>query len=216
MATTTWPDLAYTVRELARFMSNYGQTHWGAAKHLLRYLQGTRSLGITLGNIDDAYPLFRGFTDSDWASSDSRRFISGYIMLLGESPIAWSLKQQGVVALSSCEAEYIVCSHATAKIMWLRNLFDELGFPQEHATKLYYDNNGTIASTHDPHSHSHMKHIDIRHHYIRNCVNKGHIVVLHVSRTENRADMFTKALSRVLHDKGLAGLRMHWVQGGVL
>jgi hypothetical protein len=41
LATCTRPDIAYTVRELAQFMSNYGAAHWAAAKHLLRYLQGT-------------------------------------------------------------------------------------------------------------------------------------------------------------------------------
>lgn len=73
LATTTRSDLAYTVRELARFMSCYGVKHWAAARGVLRYLQGTRSLGLNLGNLDNPLPLFRGFTDSDYAGSDTRR-----------------------------------------------------------------------------------------------------------------------------------------------
>lgn len=67
LVTTTRPDLAYAVRELAKYMSNYGAEHWKVAKHVLRYLQGTRSQGLIFGNVDEPYP--RSFTDADWASS---------------------------------------------------------------------------------------------------------------------------------------------------
>ncbi len=216
LATTTRPDIAFAVRELAKFMSNYGQQHWIAAKHLLRYLSGTRSLGITLGNIDQPYPLFRAFTDSDWASGEGRRSVSGYVMLMGDSPVAWSSKQQAVVALSSCEAEYLACTHAACQIIWMRQLLEELGFPQRDATLLFCDNNGTIACTHDPHGHTRMKHIDIRAHFIRDCVNNRTIDVVRVDGKENIADIMTKALPRVLHSRGLDMLGLHQSQGGVL
>lgn len=120
-------------------------------------------------------------------------------MMMGNSPIAWSSKQQVVVALSSCEAEYLACTHAAYQILWLRQLLMELGYPQHDPTCLFCDNNGTVVCTHDPHSHSRMKHIDIRSHFIRDCVNKRHIDVLRVSGKENLADIFTKPLARVLH-----------------
>lgn len=216
LVTTTRPDLAYAVRELAKFMTTYGEGHWAAAKHVLRYLQGTRSLGLVLGHTDDPYPIFRGFSDSDWANGEGRKSISGYVMMIGSSPIAWSSKQQPVVALSSCEAEYIACSHAACEIKWLRNLLLELGYPQRSATTLHCDNNGTIDFTHDPHGHSRMKHIDLRAHYIRNQVNLGVIEVTRVSGKENPADVFTKALSRVLHKGALTMLGVDAGQGGVL
>ncbi len=216
LATTTRPDIAYAVRELAKYMSNYGEPHWAAAKHLLRYLQGTRSKGIILGHRDLEYPLFRGFTDSDWGMGDQRKSISGYVIMLGDSPIAWSSKQQAVVALSSCEAEYLACTHAACQILWMRQLFAELGFPQPESTVLFCDNNGTIACTHDPHGHTRMKHIDIRYHFIRDCVNKRLIDVHRVSGKENLADIFTKPLPRILHAKGLQLLGMDTGQGGVL
>lgn len=216
LATTTRPDIAFAVRELAKFMSNYGHKHVLAAKHLLRYLNGTRSLGITLGNIDQPYPLFRGFTDSDWASGEDRRSISGYVMMIGDSPVAWSSKQQAVVALSSCEAEYLACTHAACQIIWMRQLLGELGFPQKEATVLFCDNNGTIACTHDPHQHTKMKHIDIRAHFIRDCVNNRTIDVIRVPGKENVADIMTKSLQRILHANGLKLLGLHPSQGGVL
>lgn len=215
LVTASRPDIAYAVRELAKFMSNYGEEHWLAAKHVLRYLQGTRTQGITFGNIDDPYPLFRGFTDSDWANSEGRKSISGYVMMMGKTPIAWSSKQQAVVALSTCEAEYIACSHAACEVMWLRNLLQELGYPQKDPTPLYCDNNGTVDFTHDPHGHTRMKHIDIRAHFIRNQVNKGLIDVIRISGKENPADVFTKPLARIMHKSALEMLGVDTGQGGV-
>lgn len=93
LATTTRPDIAYIVRELAKYMSNYGSAHWNTAKHLLRYLQATRSLGLVLGYLNKPYPLFRAFTDSNCAGAELRKSISGYVMKIGNSTVAWNLKQ---------------------------------------------------------------------------------------------------------------------------
>lgn len=194
LSNCTRPDISFAVRELARFMSNYGTKHFEAAKHLLRYLQGTRARGIVYGNEPNPYPIFKSFTDSDWAMSDNRKSISGFIIECGNGPISWSSKQQVVVALSSCEAEYIACSHCAHQILWLRSLFDELGFPQKHPSPLYCDNQGTVTCTHDPHSHSRMKHIDIRAHFIRDAVNHRLIDVHHIPGVENPADLLTKPL----------------------
>ena len=112
LATCTWPDIAFTVRELTKFMSNYGREHWQAAKHLLQYLQGTRSLGIIYRHKDKAFPLFKGFTDSDWVRGESRKSVCGYVIEMGGGGISWSSKQQSIVALSSCEAEYVASMHA--------------------------------------------------------------------------------------------------------
>jgi hypothetical protein len=211
LATCTRPDIAYAVRELTRFMSNYGREHFAAAKHLLRYLQGTRHRGIIYGGLQNdvpTNPTIRCFADADWASADSRKSVSGYVVLCGNGPIAWSSKQQTIVALSSCEAEYVACTHSARQISWLRSILSELGFPQNDATPLSCDNQGTVACTHDPHSHSRMKHMDIRIHYIRDCVNRGMIRIQHVPGVENPADLFTKPLEKNIHCKWLCMLRL--------
>lgn len=216
LATSTRPDLGYAVCELAHFMPNYSKRHWVAVKHLLRYLQGTRTLGLTFGAVDNPYPIFRGFTDSDWASGEFRRSILGYVMMLDDSPIAWSSRQQSIIVLSSCEAKYIACSYAACEVLWLRNLFGEISFPPVHATDLFCDNNGTIASTHDPHGHSQMKHIDICDHFIQDCINKKLITVLRIAGLDNIADKSTKSLACMLHSHGLELLGLCRDQGGVL
>lgn len=110
LATCTWPDIAYVVRNLARFMFNYWQKHFEAAKHLLHYLQGTRSKGIIYGDIPELTPTFDCFADVDWASTETRKSISGHVVICGGGPISWSSKQQSIVTLSTCEAEYIACT----------------------------------------------------------------------------------------------------------
>ena len=117
LSTCTRPDIAYAVQELARFMSNYGQHHFEAAKHLLRYLQGTRTWGIIYGDIPNPSPTFTFFTDSDWAMSEGRRSVSGYLIECGGRPITWSSKQQAIVVLSSCEAKYLSCLHCARQII---------------------------------------------------------------------------------------------------
>jgi hypothetical protein len=203
LSTCTRPDISFAVRELARFMSNYGPRHYAAAKHLLRYLQGTRSRGIIYGDVQNMTPIFRSFADSDWAMSDNRKSVSGFLIECAGGAISWSSKQQTIVALSSCEAEYISCTHCARQIIWLRSLFHELGFPQPDASILYCDNQGTVACTHDPHSHSRMKHIDLRAHFIRDCVNRRLIDVHHIPGVQNPADLLTKPLHHLIHQKWL-------------
>ena len=118
LATCTRPDIAYAVRELSRFMHNHGGQHWKAALHLLHYLKGTKGFGIIYGNVDDPYPIFKSFMDSDWAMGEKRRSVTGYIITMGGGPISWASKQQAVVALSSAEAEYIALSFTSHQVLW--------------------------------------------------------------------------------------------------
>jgi hypothetical protein len=148
--------------------------------------------------------------------TEGRRSVSGFVIECAGAPIAWSSKQQAVVALSSCEAEYLACAHCARELVWLRTLFNELGFTQNQPTILFCDNKGTVSCTHDPHSHSQMKHIDIRAHFIRDCVNSRFIDVHHIPGVENTADVLTKPLGKIIHSKWLKYLRMDEGQGGVL
>jgi hypothetical protein len=220
LVTCTRPDIAFTIRELAKIMSNHGHQHWQAAKHLLWYLQGTRSHGIIYRHKDDPYLIFRTFTDLDWAQGESRKSICGYVVEMGGGAIAWASKQQSIVALSSCEAEYMACTHAIKQILWYRSLMQELGFTQEHTSPLFCDNQGTVACTHDPQHHSHMKHMDIRYHFIHDSIQKLLVDIVHIPGIENIADLLTKPLPQLVHAKWVKRLNLGWEpdcdQGGVL
>jgi hypothetical protein len=212
LATCTRPDISYAVRELARFMSNYGRTHFDAAKRVCRYLNGSRSLGLIFGRRDEAYPLIRGFCDSDWGMGEDRKSISGYAIEVFACVVAWSSKQQTVIALSSCEAEYLSATHAAKQIIWTRALLEELGEIIKDPTILFCDNQGTICCSRDPANHSKMKHIDLRYHFIRWCVNNLIIEMIYIAGTDNFADLFTKPLAGPTHNKWLVLMNIRETQ----
>jgi hypothetical protein len=194
LSNCTWLNISFAICELAKFMSNYRTKHFEATKHLLWYLQGTHSRGIIYGNEPNPYPIFKSFTDSNWAMSKNRKSISGFMVECSNGPLTWSSKQQVIVALLSCKAEYIAYSHCAHQILWLCSLFHEIGFPQQYPTPLYCDNQGTVACTHNPQSHSRMKHINIWAHFICDAVNNGFIDIHHIPGTDNPADLLTKFL----------------------
>ncbi|XP_070045956.1 secreted RxLR effector protein 161-like [Nicotiana tomentosiformis] len=103
--TNTRLDIAYSVQNLSQFMDDPRQPHLKAAFHLLRYLKGYPTLGIFMSR-DTNYTI-RAYCDSDWAACpDSRKFVSGYLVLLGSNPVSWKSKKHDTISLSSVEAEY--------------------------------------------------------------------------------------------------------------
>ena len=88
---------------------------WGAVKRLLRYLNGTRSLGIRL--LVDTPLTLHGFSDIDWAGNpDDHTSISAFLIFLGVNPIYWSSTKQCTIARSFTEAEYRAITAATAEL----------------------------------------------------------------------------------------------------
>jgi len=147
---------------------------------------------------------------------DYRKSVTGYIVEMGGAPICWSSKQQAIIAQSSCEAEYIALGYTARQVLWLRNFAAELGFPQPGASFVACDNRGAIYSSRDPKSHSRLKHIDIRLHFIRYCVNERLIDVHHIPGVHNVADVCTKPLEHHVHSRWMGLLGLHAGPGGVL
>jgi len=136
-----------------------------------------------------------GFTDASWASTGDRRSISGYCYMLGEESclVSWKSKKQPIVALSSCEAEYISVTYAIQEGVFLQQLIDEMGINSvSNNVILHVDNKGAIDLSKNPVHHQRTKHISIRYHFIRSKILDGSFVLLYVPSKENIADMFTK------------------------
>jgi hypothetical protein len=129
-----------------------------------------KTLGITYRRVQDNTGdnnLFYGYADAAYANADGLKSTSGYVFMAAGGAIMWKSRKQTVIALSSMEAEYITLSEAGHEASWLRNLYAELGFTQEHPMKVYGDNKGSIVLTHNPQFHQHSKHIAIRHHWVQ-------------------------------------------------
>jgi hypothetical protein len=156
------------------------------------------------------------YTDADWANSkDDRKSISGYISIFAGGATTWSSKKQATVVLSTMEAEYIALSHAARENLWLRSLFTELNLPPSRPFPIFCDNRGAIDFTFNTGYHARSKHIDMRHHFIRDLVTSHEVSVHHCASEDNLADIFTKPLARTQHEEQVCKLGMTrvWEKG---
>jgi len=178
LTTATRPDIGYAVSYLSRFCSAYDSQHWAALKRVLRYLKGTASHGIFLSAATGI--TAEGYLDSDWGRDEiDRKSTSGYIFLLGGSPIIWASKKQATVALSSTEAEYLALTQGTKEALHIRTLLSELGYPQSSPTPMNEDNQSCIELALNPIHHARTKHLDIQLHFFRQCISKSTIVLIY-------------------------------------
>ena len=130
--TLTRPDIAFSVNKVCQFLQTPTDVHWSAVKRLLRYLKHTMKIGLTLQRSSST--LLSGFSDADWAGCpDDRRSTGGHAVFLGGNLIAWSSRKQPTVSRSSTEAEYKSVANATAEIIWVQGLLQELGVYLRHA-----------------------------------------------------------------------------------
>jgi hypothetical protein len=210
--THTRPDIAFAVGYVSRFMEDPREDHWAAVKRLLRYVQGSAELGIVfpkrgglqLSVFSEAPPKgeegvgLTAFSDADMAGDvDGRRSTSGVLVFLGSSPVAWQSLKQKMVALSTCEAEYVAAATAACQVVWLRRLLGELTGVQAQPPTLKVDNQPAIALAKNPVLHDRSKHIDVKFHFLRDCVDEGQIVIEFVETGRQLADILTKSLGRL-------------------
>jgi hypothetical protein len=216
LAGCTRPDVSYTASLLARYTNNPTEAHWEMALRATSYLAHSRTLGLELGGPKS--PL-EGWVDADWAGChDTRRSTTGYVFKINGSAITWSSKRQQTVASSTVEAEYIAMAEAAREAIWLRNLLRELGFKSLLTTKLHVDNQGALRLALNPSTHQRTKHIDIKHHLIRELVEGGTIDLRYVATMEQQADILTKSLPGPRHSSNCIQLRVRppTARGGVL
>ncbi|QRV95406.1 integrase core domain protein [Ceratobasidium sp. AG-Ba] len=179
---------------IAQFTTCYGPAHVTAVKHVIRYLKGTLSRGLTYRRSNDGFGEI-GYSDADWGSNLlDRKSISGNVFLLGGAAISWSAKKQATVALSTMEAEYMALSHACTQALWFRQFFDEIGHKADAPTLILSDNLAALTLSVELQYHGRSKHIDICHHFMRDIIKQRKVSTLYVPSKENLADAFTKAL----------------------
>jgi ribonuclease HI len=194
----TRPDICYAVGTVSQYNSNPGDPHWKAVKQIMRYLKGTKNYSLKYerdGNDVHAY------TDADWAGdSDNRRSTTGYVFRLGNGAISWNSRRQPTVALSSTEAEYMALTEAAKEAIWLKKLLSKLGYYSlKNPFHIFSDNQGAIDLGRNPIHHSRTKHIDIRHHFIREQIQAKEMEVEHCGTDEMIADVLTKGLAKQKH-----------------
>jgi hypothetical protein len=197
LSVSTRPDISYAVSCLSQYNTCFGKEHWIAAKRVLRYLKGTRDYGLVYEkNVEDII----GFADADWgANPDDRKSYTGYIFIFANCSVSWEARKQQTVALSSTEAEYMALSDATKEAIYLRRFLKEV-LDIDKQIQIMNDNQGARSLAQNPIQHSRTKHIDIRHHFIREILQRKEIEIKYIQTGEMVADFLTKPLSKFKHN----------------
>ncbi|MCW3101490.1 MAG: retrovirus-related Pol polyprotein from transposon 1-94 [Chthonomonadaceae bacterium] len=198
-ANTTRIDIAHTVGMLARFVQAPTTTHLTAAKRLLRYLRGTTDYCLKFETNGDQHLVIRAFADSNWGGDKTnRKSTTGMLLQLNGSATTWQSKKQPTVALSSTEAEYMGLSAATCEILWTKMFIQQL-LLYTPAVELFCDNQAAIALVRSDSYSERTKHIDVRHHFIKQHVRSGAINLQWISTDDQLADVLTKTLGKDTH-----------------
>ncbi|CAA7058112.1 unnamed protein product [Microthlaspi erraticum] len=193
----TRPDISFSVNKMSQFMHRPTHDHWQAVKRILRYRAGTMRRGIFLAAANR--PILHAFTDADWGGNkDDYISTRAYIVYLGAHPVVWSSKKQTGVSQSSTEAEYRSLANTTSEVCWTLSLLQELGISLPTTPVIYCDNIGATYLAANPVFHSHMKHLALDNHFVRQFVQNGQLRVSHVNSADQLADALTKPLPRPL------------------
>ncbi|CAM8982631.1 unnamed protein product [Rhodiola kirilowii] len=195
--------------------------HLAAVKHILRYVKGTFDMGCYYKKRKEGEELcLIGYSDSDMAGDvDDRKSTTGVAFFLGSNLISWLSQKHKVVALSSCEAEYMAASAAACQGVWLERLLSDLLDRNPGKVVLNVDNKSAIwpiSLCKNPVYHDRSKHIDTRFHYIRECVEEGKINIEYVSTNDQLADILTKSLRRVKFSEMRERIGVRAVKGDTL
>jgi len=210
LQTKTMWDIAFPISLVSRFNANPNQTHMDAVLQIYRYITDNARFGLQYSKQGSSD--IEGCVDSDWGGDpDTGRSTTGWVFTLAGAPISWASQRQKTVASSSTEAEYIAASDATKEAIWLKGFRNELasymGIPLQHTIRLSIDNASAIKLTRNPEFHGRTKHIPIRHHFIREAVERGDVTPIWIPGRENPADLLTKPLNRPTFEKHLLSLR---------
>ena len=191
LATSTRADIAFVVPKLCQAMTRPTPALIGEINHIFMYLHRHPDLGITLEPGD--FKL-NGYSDASWEVKHST---SGWVVFWQNAAIGWRSKKQESIALSSCESEIMALSEATKDMVYFRKLLTGLDSstisgPSDLAT----DNQGARALSYNPEFHDKSKHVERRHFFVRDMVEKFEVNVPFVRTADNWADFFTKTLDK--------------------
>lgn len=188
------PDIAYAVSKVARSVNEPTRQNWLDVKRILRYLKGTKDLGIVYRKNSDSLTVF---SDADYAGDKkTRRSTSGVVATLSEGAITWMSQLQKTVALSTTEAELVAACEGAKEAVWLERLLAEM-LEKKEVPLLYVDNASAVKLAKNPGFHKRSKHVDVRHFYIRELIAEKKIQVEHIPGSKQLADILTKPLEKV-------------------
>lgn len=211
LAICTRPDVAYAAMALGQFNTSPSRNHLACAKGVLRYLAGAINLCLqfpspspeqtpSLGS--SFLPLTRGLSDADWASDErDRKSVSGHCFYFLNSLVLWSSRKQRTVSTSSTESEYYALTNTFKEAIWIRLFLSILKLPSPSPFPILCDNQSTCTIANTDAISSRTKHIDVRHHFIRQLISDGSFTTTWIPTSDMTADIFTKPLLSTLFSR---------------
>ncbi len=196
------PDISNAIRELSKVMDGAAPAHLKSMYRAIKFVCDTEKRGLCLNPTKETEWKLLGRSDSDYAGDkNTRQSVSGYVLYLNGALIAWRSKAQKTVTLSSTEAEYMALGDLCVEVLFVKMLLENMGFKITLPIEIEIDNTGAMFLAENSTTSQRTKHIDVRHHFVRNLIRDGIIKVGFVPTLENDADLFTKNISGDLFDK---------------
>ncbi|GJR78828.1 retrovirus-related pol polyprotein from transposon TNT 1-94 [Tanacetum coccineum] len=210
--TASRPDIQFSTCLCARYLANPKESYLVIVKRILMCLKGTLNPGLW-------YPKGLGFnlkaySDSDYVGCNlDRKSTSGGCQILSGKLVCWSAKKQSFVAMSSAEAKYVAVAGCCAQVLWIKSQMADYDVLYDKVP-IFCDNTSVIAISNNHVLHSRTKHIDIKHHFIRDHILKGDIELHFVPTDLQLADIFTKPLAepsftRLVAELGMLNIQKH-------
>jgi hypothetical protein len=205
-------DVSFAAHAAARVMHAPLKIHWKQALRIVSYLHRTSEAGLYFSgtNLNLCLWVDASFADEPQSVTgiDSKKSITGYAFVMNNAVVSHKSKTQSVIATSTQMAEVIAAASGAAEGVHLLHICYELGLPQK-CLPLMEDNNACISYVENPIITDATKHIQVKYHYVRECVLTGQIKMQRVSSADQHADVLTKPLAEepfLRHVKFLLGM----------
>ena len=212
LSISTRPHIANTVRAVAKYCTAQRAIHWKVALGILEYINGTSEYGTTFQRGALSGISLEVFADADYVfKAIDRRSVSGGLIMCGGGSVCWFSRTQKCVTLPTSEAEYVALGDAVKELLFLRQVWHFL-LPTKvmPCFQVFEDNQGAVQLAQNPITNSNSKHIDVRHHFLRELVRQRDTKVVQVPSEFQHADILTKAFAFDLfafHGKFLMNLK---------
>ena len=194
-------DLKVAVGNCAKFMSNFGMSHWLAALRILQFLIKYPKMEVVFEYTEDGEGLILMYEcDSAYADCpDTRRSRYGFLGFLAGGVIVAKTAMFKSVMPSTGAAEQSALAKCTLHTLAARQYLEEFGFPQWDPTPIGEDNNSALLNSRNPVKSKTQKYLDVYHHITReNQMEFKTINVYRLPTNQMRADLMTKNLPRPL------------------
>ena len=194
LANMTRPDISFAVGQLSRYMNQPRSTHLKVAKHVLRYLQGTKYVELVYRGQKEE---MAAFSDSDYANGVDSKSISGWMFFHRSDLVSWQCQKQTTVSTSTTEAEVTAMKSLSSECVYMFELAQELRLMKPMApVKIFCDNQAACKTVESGGSFQRTKHYRTRINFVKDCIKRKIVSVFQIGTEEMLADGLTKPLSK--------------------